>query len=95
MKIYVHAIITSKPEYNTEVKEALKELVQATHQEDACILYDLHQDLDDGNRFLFYEIWESQEGLDAHNGQPHIKKFRAFAQGKLQEPAVVYRANKI
>ena len=95
MKVYVSAIITSKPEFQEEVKEALLELVRATKKEDACIRYDLHQDIDEGNRFLFYEIWENQEGLDKHNGQPHIKAFQAFAQDKLMAPVVVYKATKL
>ncbi|MEE1964151.1 putative quinol monooxygenase [Allomuricauda taeanensis] len=95
MKVYISAIITSKPEFQDEVREALMDLVKATQQEEACILYDLHQDIDDGNRFLFYEIWEDQEGLDKHNQMPHIKTFQAFSQGKLQVPVMVYKAMKI
>jgi quinol monooxygenase YgiN len=95
MKVYVSAIITGKPEFQNEVKEALLELVKATKKEKACILYDLHQDIDQGNRFLFYEIWEDQEGLDKHNGQPHIKAFQNFAQGKLMGPVEVYKATKL
>ena len=95
MKVYVIAIITSKPEYTGEVKNALVELMRETHKEEACIQYDLHQDMEDENRFIFYEIWEDQEGLDRHNEQPHIKKFQAFANGKLQETPVVIKANKV
>lgn len=95
MKVYVIAIITSKPEYVSEVKNALVELMEETHKEEACIQYDLHQDKEDENRFIFYEIWKDQEGLDKHNGQPHIKKFQAFANGKLQETPVVIKADKV
>lgn len=95
MKVYVIAIITSKPEYVSEVKNALVELMEETRKEEACIQYDLHQDKEDENRFIFYEIWENQEGLDKHNGQPHIKKFQAFANGKLQEAPVVIKSNKV
>lgn len=95
MKVYVSAIIISKPEFQKEIKEALLELVKATKKEEACIMYDLHQDIDQENRFLFYEIWENHKGLDKHNGQPHIKAFQDFAQGKLMEPVDVYKATKL
>ena len=94
MKVYVTAIITSKPEYMSEVKNALVELMEETHKEKACIQYDLHQDMEDENRFIFYEIWEDQEGLDMHNGQPHIKNSQSFANGKLQKTPGTTKAKK-
>lgn len=95
MKVYVLALIISKPEFMTEVKNALIEMMQETHKEEACIQYDLHQDKEDENRFIFYEIWENQAGLDLHNGQPHIKKFQTFANGKLQETPLVIKADRV
>ncbi|WP_228238606.1 putative quinol monooxygenase [Allomuricauda sp. M10] len=95
MKIYVVALITSKPEFVAEVKNALVELMQETHKEEACIQYDLHQDKEDETRFIFYEIWKDQAGLTKHNGQPHIKKFQAFANGKLQETPLVIKADRV
>ncbi|MFT4031528.1 MAG: putative quinol monooxygenase [Siphonobacter sp.] len=95
MKIYVTSIIKSKPEFLEEVKIGLGELVEQTRKEKACILYDLHQDLNDENTFVFYEIWENQQGLNNHNEQPYIKAFGNLADEKLQEKAIILLTHKI
>ncbi|WP_313386390.1 putative quinol monooxygenase [Chishuiella sp.] len=90
MKIYVTAIVKSKPEFREELKAILDNLVVETRKENASILYDLHRSIEDENTFVFYEIWENKEGLDQHNKQPHIQKFVDFIDGKLQEAAQIY-----
>ncbi len=90
MKIYLTATIKSKPEYTTEVAQALENMVMQTRKETACIQYDLHLSTEDKNLFLFYEIWASQEGLDEHNEQPYIKAFGQLANEKLAEKPVIH-----
>ncbi|MCZ2084186.1 MAG: antibiotic biosynthesis monooxygenase, partial [Flavobacteriales bacterium] len=68
-----------------EVKSILDNMVKQTRKETACLQYDLHQGIDDKNIFVFYEIWENQQGLDSHNTQPYIKEFGDIVKEKLQE----------
>lgn len=56
MHIYITAIIKSKPVHQEEVYSVLQNMVRETRKEQACLLYDLHQDLKDKNQFIFYEI---------------------------------------
>ena len=95
MKIYITAIIKSKPEYTAEVMRVLENMVAQTRQETACIQYDLHRSIDDKNLFVFYEIWESQQGLNLHNEQPYIQEFGRLADEKLQEKPSIYLLEKI
>ncbi|MBZ4191845.1 putative quinol monooxygenase [Niabella beijingensis] len=90
MKIYLTAIITAKPEYRTGILEALQDMVKQTRKEAACECYRLHQDLEDENRFVFYEIWSSAEGLEEHNRQPYIKAFGGL-RDQLQEQPRIYK----
>ncbi len=90
MKIYLTAIIEVKPPHRAEVLKVLQQMVAATCREEACELYRLHQDMEDENRFVFYEIWSSPEGLEQHNQQPYIKAFGALT-GKLQEAPRIYK----
>ncbi|MFB6457825.1 putative quinol monooxygenase [Chitinophaga sp. Hz27] len=53
MKIYLTAIIKSKPEFREEVLAQLKVMVEATRKEEACLQYDLHQGIQDENLFTF------------------------------------------
>ncbi|SFW67298.1 putative quinol monooxygenase [Chitinophaga sancti] len=96
MKIYLTAIIRSKPEHTVEVVQVLENMVIQTTKEPACIQYDLHRSiLQDENLFVFYEIWESQQALDLHNEQSYIKDFGQLADEKLQEKPEIYLTRKI
>lgn len=95
MKIYLTAIIKSKPEFLSEVKSTLENMVVHSRKETACIQYDLHQSLDDENIFTFYEIWENKESLNEHNQQPYIKDFENSVSEKLQEKPLIYITQKI
>lgn len=89
MKIHLTAIIRTKDEHRATVLSVLQHMVEQSRKEDACELYSLHQGIDDSNLFTFYEIWKSQEGLDAHNQQPYIQAFGELAADKLQEKPIV------
>ncbi|MGJ1267527.1 putative quinol monooxygenase [Sphingobacterium spiritivorum] len=95
MNIYLTAIIKAKREYRDEVLEILKNMVSKTMQESACQKYDLHEDLEDPNRFVFYEIWQDQQGLDIHNQQSYILDFVADVPEKLQEAPLIIRMKKL
>jgi len=90
MKIYLTAIIKAKEEYRNEVLEVLQNMVTETQKEKSNELYTLHQGIEDKNHFVFYEIWNSKEGLDDHNQQPYIKAFGDLVEEKLQEKPQIY-----
>lgn len=90
MNVYVTAVIKSKPEFTAEIKALLETLVTETRKEAACIKYDLHVSIEDSSVFVFYEIWQHQEGLTLHNQQPHIVAFRQAAVDKLQEAPLLF-----
>lgn len=90
MKIYLTAVIKAKEEHQEEVLAVLQNMVTETRKEDANELYSLHQDIEDRNRFVFYEIWKNEEGLALHNRQPYIQAFGAIADEKLQEKPQIY-----
>lgn len=89
------AIITSLPEKAGEMEALLLELVSHSTKEDACLQYDLHQVAEEPNVFIFHEIWRDAKGLEKHNNQPHILKFREESAALLLEPVKVYITNKI
>lgn len=95
MKIYLTAVIKAKEEYRTEVLEVLQNMVKETKKEETNELYTLHQGIEDKNQFVFYEVWESEEGLEQHNQQPYIQAFVALVDEKLQEKPQIYLTNII
>lgn len=71
-KLTIIAKLTSAVEQNEVVKTELQKLVAPTRLEKGCINYDLYQDNEDPNVFLFYENWENAEDLDAHMKSAHF-----------------------
>jgi quinol monooxygenase YgiN len=86
MNVIVVAVITAKPEFTENVKENLLYLVEMTHQEAACITYDLHQNADVPNQFTMYEIWENEVGFQAHLQMPYLKEFGEKAKDWFEKP---------
>lgn len=54
--------------------EAAKPCIKATRKEKGCVAYELHQDLEDPTKFVFFEKWKNPEALAAHFKEEHLKK---------------------
>ena len=79
-----------------ELKAALEALVEPTSREAGYVNYDLHQSIEDPDRFFFYENWESAEHLDAHLSAPHLQEFAARMEDLLDEDGLsVNRVRRI
>lgn len=95
MNINLTAIIKSTDGNSDSMKALLLQLLAESRKENACIQYDLHQDREDRNVFIFQEIWENQEGLDLHNSQPHIGRFVADSVHIIDGPVVIHNTEKL
>ena len=74
-KILVHE------EHRELVKSELLNLIETTRNEAGCIQYDLHQDHENPNLFLFFENWTSRELWQAHMNNDHINAYRKKVEG--------------
>lgn len=77
--IYVVATTQVKPEHRDAYIAGAKDCVAATQKEAGCIYYDSHASVNDPNRFVVVERWESREALDAHSRAPHMKVWRELS----------------
>ena len=66
-----------------ELRRELEALIEPTAAEDGYVNYDLHQGVEDPDRFFFYENWESAEHLDAHLATPHLVRFAGMLDDLL------------
>ncbi len=73
----VIAHMRAAPGKRDELRAALEALVEPTSREKGYVNYDLHQGIEDPDRFFFYENWESDSDLDAHLDAPHLRDFAA------------------
>jgi quinol monooxygenase YgiN len=75
-EIAVVAISVAKPGYEERLREALEGIVGPTRKEQGALQYDLHRDLQEPRRFVFFERWTSQEALAAHAKSAHITAYK-------------------
>lgn len=71
-EIAVVAISVAKPGYEEKLRAALEGIVGPTRKEQGALQYDLHRDLHEPRRFVFFERWESEAALAAHAKSAHI-----------------------
>ena len=92
----VIASMRAAPGKREDLRQALEALIGATTRERGCVNYDLHQGLEDPDRFFFYENWESGADLDAHLAAPHLTAFAARIPELLDEQGLtVNRVSRI
>jgi quinol monooxygenase YgiN len=72
-EIAVVATFVAKPAHEEQLRETLQAIVGPTRKEPGALQYDLHRDIKEPRRFVFFERWESEEALALHNKAPHIE----------------------
>lgn len=84
-KLTIIAKIIAKPEHTELVKKELLKLIETTKLEEGCINYDLHQDNDNKNIFLFYENWTSRSLWQDHMKMPHLAEYAKATEGAIED----------
>lgn len=82
--LIVVAQVKAKKESVDLVKAELLKLVEPTRKEDGCIQYDIHQDNESPELFLFYEKWETKNLWLAHRVNTHLLHFRNAIEGAVE-----------
>ena len=92
----VIAYMRAAPGKREELRGAVEGLTQPTSEEKGYVNYDLHQGVEDPDRFFFYENWESADDLDAHLANDHLVDFAARVPELLDESGLsVNRVRRI
>lgn len=87
--VKITAAIVVKPEHRQELLGVFQQLVTASRQEAGCLRYDLHQDIENPNRMVFFEIWQSQAAVDEHGASAHFQNFLKAIDGKTESVEIV------
>lgn len=82
--VKIIATIVVKPEYRQELIGVFQQLVLASRQEAGNVRYDLHQDVKNPNRVVFFEIWQSQAAVETHGATAHFQNFLKAIDGKTE-----------
>ena len=88
-KLTIVAIFRAEPGREDDLSAALHALIPPTRAEPGCLLYDLHRDLEDPGRFLFYETWETRVRWEAHMESAHIRHHRDANASMIAEAEIL------
>lgn len=85
----------AKPQYRDKLLARLLEMVVLSNQEEGCLFYHLHIDLQDPNTFYFLESWKDQAAFDFHAATDYVKAINADAISMTSSPSRVEFMHKI
>jgi quinol monooxygenase YgiN len=89
--ILVTATVRVNPERRAEAVRAAIAMAAATRAEAGCREYRFAIDVEDPDRVLLFEAWESEEALARHFQTPHMSAFQAALPGLLAAAPEVRR----
>ena len=78
------ARILAKEDKREFVKAELLKLIDTTRAEEGCINYDLHQDHENENLFLYFENWATRELWQDHMANDHLKEYIKVTDGAVE-----------
>ncbi|ATI65380.1 putative quinol monooxygenase [Edwardsiella tarda] len=81
-EVRIVATLVASPGQIEGVRQAALCLVEPSRAERGNVRYDLHQVQGQADTLLFFEIWQSQQALNQHEGSPHFASFLAAIEGK-------------
>ncbi|WP_459209336.1 putative quinol monooxygenase [Aquimarina rhabdastrellae] len=84
-QLTIVARVLAKEEKRELVKTELLKLIAITRTEEGCINYDLHQDNENENLFLFYENWASKELWQKHMNNDHLVAYLKATDGAVED----------
>lgn len=84
-QLTIVAKILAKEEKRDLVKSELLKLIDTTRKEEGCINYDLHQDNENPNLFLFFENWMSRDLWQKHMKNVHLTEYMKATEGAVED----------
>jgi autoinducer 2-degrading protein len=82
--VCVHVCV--KEENRDAFLKATLENARATIQEPGNLRFDVIQQIDDPNRFVLYEVYRDESGMQAHKDTSHYAKWRDAVEPWMAEP---------
>lgn len=87
--IAVVAIVDAKPDFIDQVEVEIRACVKQARQEQGCLLYNCHKDLNVQGRFVFVEQWTNLDALANHEKTPHFLALAEALKAYLAKPLQV------
>lgn len=95
----MYAIFVSvkvKPEQRQRFLEVIEDdSICSVRDEPGCFRFDVLQDLDDPDKYYFYEVYRDEAAFEAHRQTPHLARWMAAAADCLVAPAERIRCSTV
>jgi autoinducer 2-degrading protein len=77
-----------KPEKRDRFLEVIEhDALASERDEPGCLRFNVLQDAQDPNTYIFYEVYKDQAALEAHRATPHFAMWNEASQECLAAPA--------
>jgi len=93
--IVVAAVLKAAEGKGDALEQEFRKLVPKVLKDPGAIAYAIHRAIDDPNKFLVYEKYESRDALKFHSSTPHFQKFSRAIGPMLAGRAEVTLYNEI
>jgi quinol monooxygenase YgiN len=91
----VMIIVEAKPGKESNLKQALMNVIEPSRAEATCLEYRLHQDLENPAQFVLYENWQSKEAHQLQFQKSYIKTLIEQLGELLVKPYQAYFAEEV
>jgi quinol monooxygenase YgiN len=95
MEIFIFARFYARPGNESEVKEALLEVVQASRAEKGCLGIDSFSSIRDPRMFYIHSRWKDEAAFEAHALLPHTVRFVERMEPLIDHPVEAQRYAKM
>ncbi|MDP4094646.1 MAG: putative quinol monooxygenase [Bacillota bacterium] len=93
--LIVHVLFHVKPESIEAFKEISEENAENSTREPGVLSFEVFQQQDSPERFLFIEIYKSKDDQLLHRETAHFKKWKATIGEMLEEPYTFVKYVKV
>ena len=95
MSTIIIARISSTIGAAPQLQEILRDLVDPSRKEAACLSYELYQDDENPTDFITVERWADDSAAEAHLGTPHVATAITRASSLLSQPPLIHRFTQL
>jgi quinol monooxygenase YgiN len=77
MKITKKVTFVAKEGHVKQLSTLLNSMIDASRNEQGCLLYDIFQYENNPNKFIVLESWADEEALEGHKHSKHYMHYKA------------------
>lgn len=93
--LHIVATLVAQSEKIDIVRKALTDLIEPTRKEPGCLRYELYQNQQDPQKFVFVEEYVDEAAFDAHLATPYVQETLAEADSLLESAPDIRRFKAI